>query len=48
MVRLAELVEAAGALCLVVAAAHVDPALAWAAGGVGLVVKAFDLERRDR
>lgn len=46
--RRAELVEIAGGVCLVVAAAMVAPALAWLTAGAALVVKAADIDRKTR
>ncbi|HEV2069474.1 MAG TPA: hypothetical protein VGR26_06750 [Acidimicrobiales bacterium] len=45
---LPELLEGLGALCLVIAAAHVATALAWLVIGVALVAKAYELEMRQR
>jgi len=45
--HLPSLIEAAGATCLVIGAAHLSSALAWALAGGALVAKAFELERRD-
>lgn len=44
--RLVDVLEALGAICLVVAAAHVAPALAWATVAVVLILKALELEGR--
>jgi uncharacterized membrane protein len=44
--RLADLLELAGAICLVVAAAFVAVALAWTVAGVALIAKAAELEAR--
>lgn len=47
-VRRAPLVELAGAVCVVVAAAYVAPALAWLVTGVALVFKAAEIDRKWR
>jgi hypothetical protein len=44
--RLADVLEGLGALCLIVAAAHVAAALAWATIAVALFLKALELEAR--
>jgi hypothetical protein len=44
--RLADLLELAGAICLIVAAAFVATALAWTVAGVALIAKAAELELR--
>jgi hypothetical protein len=46
--RLADLLELAGAVCLVVAAAFVATALAWAVTGVALIAKAAEMETRSQ
>jgi hypothetical protein len=46
--RLADLLELAGAVCLIVAAAFVATALAWAVTGVALIAKAAELETSSR
>lgn len=38
------LIELAGIACLVVAGVHIHPALGWAAAGLCLIAKAFELE----
>lgn len=43
--RRAALLETAGAACLVVAAAQVAPAAAWAVAGVALVVKSLAIHK---
>lgn len=44
--RRAELLEVAGATCLVVAGTSVATALGWAVAGTALLVKAVALDRR--
>jgi uncharacterized membrane protein len=46
--RLADLLEFAGAVCLIVAAAFVATALAWTVAGVALIAKAAEIETRSR
>lgn len=43
--RRAAILEAAGAVCLVVAAGQLDPAAAWATAGVALVVKSLAIHK---
>lgn len=45
---LAALMEVAGIVCLSIAGAMVHPALAWLVAGLGLVGKAFEIERRSK
>jgi hypothetical protein len=42
--RLPDVLEALGAVCLVVAAGHVAAPLAWLVAGVALVLKAYELD----
>lgn len=42
------LLEVAGIVCLSVAGALIDPALAWLVAGLGLIGKGFEVEERGR
>lgn len=46
--NIANVIEFVGAVCLVVAAAYVATALAWAVAGVALLGKAYELDLAKR